>query len=391
VVVAALGFDAGITYLVSQDRWSPRRAFLESQAIALGLGALGVAVGYGIFRLAPGAFSGVDSELMLLTLAGLPFALMWLLAAPVPLALDRYEAHAAPIAGQALLALALTVPLALADDLRGAIVAWSASHAVVAVAYAAWLWTRLPDRRPAAQSARPALDALRFGSQTYVNNVLQFLNYRVDLFILVAVVGASAEVGHYAVAATIVTALWMIPWAVSSVLLPRVAALSGADEAALSADVEGRALRHTVLVMAVSCVALVPILLVGVPLVYGADFRPAATLAILLLPGVACSGVATVLVSATAGRGHPRYAMVTGLLTAPVALALYVVLIEADGATGAALGSTLSYAFSFLVAALLYRRATGLALAGALRPTAAELHDYRVALADLLRILRPAA
>ena len=60
------------------------------------------------------------------------------------------------------------------------------------------------------------MEAMRFGSQTYVNNVLQFLNLRVDIFILAAFVGASAEVGHYAVAATVATTLWMIPWAVST-------------------------------------------------------------------------------------------------------------------------------------------------------------------------------
>jgi hypothetical protein len=42
--------------------------------------------------------------------------------------------------------------------------------------------------------------------------------------------------------------------------------------------------------------ALVPLLVVAVPLVYGEDFRPSAALAIILLPGVACLGIDSVLI-----------------------------------------------------------------------------------------------
>ena len=71
----------------------------------------------------------------------------------------------------------------------------------------------------------------------------------------------------------------------------------------------------------------------------------------MLLPGVACLGVGSVLISATSGRGRPRYAMINGLITTPIAIVLYVVLINADQATGAAIASTLAYVISFVIAA----------------------------------------
>jgi O-antigen/teichoic acid export membrane protein len=386
IAVASLGFETGIAYLVSQLRWAPRPAFAASQALAFGLGTLFAVLAYGVYALFPGAFAGLDDTLMLITLASLPFALAWMLACAVPLALDRYEAHAAPIAAQALLGLALTIPLALADGLRGAIIAWSAAHIVTAIVYAVYLYRALPATEPIAGPA-PIPAALRFGAQTYVNTVLQFFSYRIQIFILTAFVGEAAEVGHYAVAAAVVTVLSMIPWAVSSVLLPRVAALSGEQDTEQSAFVEGKALRHTVLVLVAAAVVLVPVLLVAVPLVYGEDFRPAATLAILLLPGIVLVGIASVLVSATAGRGHPRYAMLNGLIATPIAIALYVILIDSDGATGAAVASTIAYAVSFVLAAYFYRRATGTPLSIML-PTKTELLDYRAAATDLRGLLK---
>jgi O-antigen/teichoic acid export membrane protein len=383
VVIASLGFESGVTYLVSQSRWSPRQAFAATQLISLTAGIAGAALAYLVYELVPGAFSGLDRTDMLITVAALPFALAWMLGCAVPLALDRYEAHAAPIAGQALLGFVITVPAALLYDLRGAIIAWTAAHALVAIAYGFYMWPRLPHTESHTKALQ---EALHFGSQTYVNNVLQFLNLRADIFILTAFVGASAQVGQYAVAATVVTTLWMIPWAVSTVLLPRVAALSGEEEHEQTTAVEGKALKHTVLVMLVSCLALIPLLVVGLPLVYGEDFKPAATLAILLLPGVACLGIGSVLISATSGRGRPRYAMINGLITTPLAIVLYVILINADGATGAAIASSLTYATSFILAAFFYRRTTGASLTIML-PTRTELHDYRIAAGDLRRHL----
>lgn len=386
IAIASLGFEAGIAYLVSQLRWAPRPAFAASQALAFGLGTAFALAAYGLYALFPGAFAGLDPALMLITLAALPFALAWMLACAVPLALDRYEAHAAPIAAQAVLGLALTVPLALADGLRGAIIAWSAAHILTALVYAAYLYRSLPAVAPIS-GPPPVRTALRFGAQTYVNTVLQFFSYRVQIFILTAFVGEAAEVGHYAVAAAVVTVLSMIPWAVSSVLLPRVAALSGELNTEHSAFVEGKALRHTVLVLVAAAIVLVPVLLVAVPIVYGEDFRPAATLAILLLPGIVLVGIASVLVSATAGRGHPRYAMINGLVATPIAIALYVILIDADGATGAAVASSVAYTVSFALAVFFYRRATGLPLTTML-PTRTELLDYKAALSDVRGLLR---
>jgi O-antigen/teichoic acid export membrane protein len=386
IVIASLGFESGIAFLVSRLRWAPRRAFAASQVLAVGLGIPFAAAAYGVYWLFGGAFAGVDDTLMLVTLAALPFALSWMVGCAVPLALDRYEAHATPVAGQAMLGLALTIPFAIVDGLRGAVIAWSASHIITAVVYGVYLYRTLPHTEPA-ESPHPVREALRFGALTYVNTVLQFLSYRVQIFILTAFVGESAEVGHYSVAASVVTALSMIPWAVSSVLLPRVASLSGDQLGEESAGVEGKALRHTVLVLVASAVILVPVLLIAVPIVYGEEFQEAALLAILLLPGIVCVGIGSVLVSATAGRGHPRYAMVNGIIATPLAIVLYVVFIDAYGATGAAIASTLAYIVSFVLAAFFYRRATGIPLS-VLVPGKDELTEYRTAAVDIKRLLR---
>ena len=72
--------------------------------------------------------------------------------------------------------------------------------------------------------------AMRFGSKTYPANVLQFLNFRLDLFLLNAL-ATTADVGRYSVAVSVTSVMWLLPRALSAVVFPRVAHLSAGEAA----------------------------------------------------------------------------------------------------------------------------------------------------------------
>ena len=73
----------------------PRRAFAATQVLALGVGVIGAARRVRRLRARSRTRSrGVNETNMLIALVALPFALTWMLGCAVPLALDRYEAHA---------------------------------------------------------------------------------------------------------------------------------------------------------------------------------------------------------------------------------------------------------------------------------------------------------
>lgn len=71
--------------------------------------------------------------------------------------------------------------------------------------------------------------SVSFGLKGYAANAMQFLNHRLDLFIVSAAVGAAA-VGQLAVAIAVTSVLLLLPQALSDVLFPRVAALSTGAE-----------------------------------------------------------------------------------------------------------------------------------------------------------------
>lgn len=377
MTVSTLGLESGMTYLVSSRRWGPRAAFAQAQVAALVLGLAGIGLGLAARAIVPDAFEGVSTVLVLVVCAGLPFALSWLFSSFIALAVDAYERYVIAPALQSAVALLGVAGLAAAFGIEGAIAGLAGSHVIAAAAMLVWSRRRLPpDEVDSPSGLRPMREAVSFGIKTYSAHALQFLNFRLDLFILNAV-AAQAKVGHYAVAISVTSAMWLLPSALSAVVFPRVAALTGTGETEHRAMVEEKSLRHVAVITVVSALLLGLGLIALVEVVYGPEFRDAIALGLILLPGVSLIGIANVLSATTVGRGYPIYSLYTALISTPPTIVLYVLLVPSLEATGAALASTISYALSFVLSAWYFRRVTGLRVAPLLVPTRSEVDDYR--------------
>lgn len=378
--VSSLGIELGVNYHVGGKRWAAATALRQTQLAALGLGLVGGLIGLGLGLAGHASvFRGVSIGVLALGLAALPFMLSWTFSSLTALAVDRYEAYAAAPAAQALLGLALAAALVPPLGVEGAVAAATLAHVLVACGMLRWGLRRLgrPEAGWPREARRRNREAARFGVRAYAGNVLQLVNYRADLLILNAV-ASHAAVGRYAVAVSVTALGQIVPRALASVLLPRVAALDdGTEHAALELSIV-KSVRHAILISTATGVVLALGLLL-VPLLYGSGFDDSVALGLLLVPGICFIGVGGVLSSTIIGRGHPEYALRNVLVVTPLTLALYGALIPTLGATGAAVASSVSYVAATLVAWHYFRRVTDLR-ATSLRPGREELGDY-VALA----------
>ena len=313
-------------------------------------------------------------------------------ASYVALATDRYEGFVVPAALQSTLALLCVATLAAIDGVPGAVVGFTIAHVLTAVATFAGSRRTLrrtsTEREPAGRGQLRR--SLSFGIKGYAANALQLVNYRLDLFILNAT-AAGAAVGHYAVAVSVTSVMWLLPQALSDVLFPRVAALSarsGEYHAERRRVAETKSLRHAVLVTIVATILLAVALVVLVVPIYGEAFHQSTELGLILLPGVALLAISNPLLATIVGRGKPGLSLIAAIIITPLTVVMYVLLIPSLHATGAALASSISYAAMFALTAILYRRVTGSDPLRLMLPTRSELADYR-RLAPLVR--RPLA
>ena len=387
-MMSSLGLSAGLTHEVSRGRWSVARAFRAAYGVGLSLGIVGALAALGVFALLhDSAFHGIRTELAILALASLPPVLAYQFADAILLARERYESYAALELSHSATLLAVGAGLVIPFGLTGAVIGLPAA-AVAGAVVGALLLSREALRDPVTDGGGSLARAVSFGSQTWGANLLQQVNYRFDVLILGGF-ASTRDVGVYSVALTLTGIAWILPQSLQTVLFPRTAIL---DEAALTGELAAaesdaalaKAVRHSVLLSAPAALLVVVLLLVAVPLLYGAKFHQTIALGFILLPGVLLLGIGKVLSSAVAGRGYPRYALYVSLIVTPLTLGLYFALIPVWHEWGAAVASTASYAATAVLTLVFFRRVTRIGLAEAFVPRSAEVADYW----GLLRLAR---
>jgi len=221
--------------------------------------------------------------------------------------------------------------------------------------------------------------ATTYGVQAHLANILGFLNYRVDMFLVNGFLGPAA-VGLYAVGVGLAEKLWMISKAASTVLFPRVAA---ENEEQRHKEFTPLVARTVLWTTALGALVLVFLSRWIVLLLYSDAFLPAVGALQALLAGIVMLSASRVLANDIAGRGRPMLNTYCGVITVVTNILLNVLWIPRYGIVGAAWASTVSYTVSFLTALFFYCRLSGNRWTIVVFPQRGDLALYRRTAASL--------
>lgn len=211
--------------------------------------------------------------------------------------------------------------------------------------------------------------ALSFALPCYAANTAQFLNYKLDVFVVGFFAGATS-VGRYTLAVSLGQLLWLMSNSVASVLLPKVAA---ATDVAQSVRHTTRVARLSLWATAVCALALGLLASQAIPLLYGEAFRPSVAALFWLLPGITLFSIVNVLAAYIAGIGKPKLNLLVSSLSLIITIGLDLALIPRFNIVGAAIASTVSYSFSALMLIIFFIRETGAPLREVLLPTSEDV------------------
>lgn len=248
---------------------------------------------------------------------------------------------AALLVGNLLVGLRLTPEVVLWMNVAGATLASSAGFAVLLIRHGA---------RPArAEGGAEPREFASYGAKFYVGLIAQTLNYRLDAFLVNAMLGVR-EVGLYATAVSVSELLLLVPTAVNVVMYPTTAALRGKQRDRVTLLSTGATLYAVVILGAAWAVLAGPL----IPWVFGARFAESVPAARWLVPGMAGISVVRVVCHAAAGAGRPEVLTYTTLAGLAFTIPLDLALIPRLGIVGASLASTIAYTASALMAIRLY-------------------------------------
>jgi O-antigen/teichoic acid export membrane protein len=371
LLTLGVSLPGGITWAVAGRRVDPATLLLPLSGTAVIQGVVAV-----VLLLVVGQAFGVDpaAGMTIVGSIGVIVAMLALTSyvrAEI-IGLDRVvEASVRDVVGRIfiLIAIAAAIAWALAQGAHATptevIVAFAVGNVLAAIVML--LGATLPVPRLPHRSQVEGI--VRFSFPTYLGHVAQFLNNRMDLF-LVAFFRDTREVGLYALAGSLGQLVGLVSSSAAVVLFARVS--SNVEAVEIAADRSARVSRELVWAAGIAAVGLA---IVGEPLltiVFGSDFGAAYVPLLILLPGLVAFASVNVLSAHVAGLGRPRLNLYVSLAGLVATLVLDLTLIPPFGMYGAAAASTVSYLSGAVVMALLFSRETGIR-ARSLIPLPADL------------------
>lgn len=350
-----LGLASANIYFVASRQFPLERVWAASRDLMAMVVLFGITMGSALILMASDTlFPGVPQPVLLMALVIFPFSLMMSIVAGMFQALQDFRSFNLAVIAQP--ALALTGAFALwaggAVNLVALLGVVSLSHAVALGLALSILRHRLSLFRDFGGHIPYLRKALVYGVKAHLGNILTFLNYRLDLF-LVNLLAGPAAAGLYIVAVRLVEQLWIVSQAVSTVIFPRLAAMAG-DEAARR--------RFTPLVARIvlwitlfGAGLLAAIARPLIEVLFGAEFADASLAVMILLPGVVLAASARVLANDLAARGRVGINLGLAAFALVINTTANLMLIPPFGIAGAAAATSLAYTVIFLVRLVLQR------------------------------------
>jgi O-antigen/teichoic acid export membrane protein len=179
---------------------------------------------------------------------------------------------------------------------------------------------------------------VNFGFRNYLGTLFQYLNYRIDLLLILPLAGAY-ETGLYVTAVTIAERIWDIPDSIRVVIQPRITAISDEDAQELTSSVT-RITIFPLILLSVG-IAFSGRLLIG--LLFGPEYYNSYLPLVILLPGIVAFSISKYLASHLTGRGNPQISSYAAFISLIVNILLNSYLIRYWGGVGAAIASSATY------------------------------------------------
>jgi antigen flippase len=379
-VVFELGLPQAFAYYVGRDEWTGAPLARDAIGAAFLLSLPGAAAMLLSFALLGDSAPGITWPMAVGLALALPFSLLWRIGPQVALGQERFEVFAVLDSSPAILLCPASIAGAAIAGTQGAIFGLVVATVASGVAVVAWL-LRAGRSGPPASPPGGSRAVFAFGLPAWASELLMQLNLRIDLILVGGYAGAAAG-GVYSVALSTTSVAWVVMAAFAISALPRSARLQAHSERARIGlsdrhASDARVTRHAVLAMPVVGAAIVILLAVGIPLLYGESFHRSVGLGLILLPGSLLLGLGMAAVAILLAGHETRRVLLICLCVVPAAVVAYALAIPDGGETAAAIVSSVSYAaFSALAVAEL-RSASGLTARDLLLPRRADLMDYR--------------
>ncbi len=195
---------------------------------------------------------------------------------------------------------------------------------------------------------------LGYGLKAQAGNIIQRLNYRLDVFIVNYYLPIE-QVGIYGIAVVLGETLWGVTGSIATIVFPIASSSTNKQELVKFTNQVTRVSFSIIIIFSII------IALVGktfIILWFGPAFASAAGALLWLLPGICIFSVSNILASYLAGVGLVEKNIYSSIVSVIVTVIFNIYLIPKIGINGAAIATSLSYIVFTLMTIWFYNRYT---------------------------------
>ena len=199
---------------------------------------------------------------------------------------------------------------------------------------------------------------ISYGFKSYLANMITFLNYRLDTFIIKALSKSTMAVGQYGVSVTLAEQVWVFASAISSVMFPYITSIENDEDKSKVTSLTFK------IVMVVTFMAIIVLFFSSnlIRFVYGEDYYGSIIPLKILLIGVFSLSLGKILANDIASRGKPELNALSNLMGLLVNVIFNILLIPRFGIAGAAMATSISYTLTSSIFLISFIKLTGLTL-----------------------------
>lgn len=252
---------------------------------------------------------------------------------------------------------------------------WIASFAAAAI-YTAFKIRRYAHMAEGtAGTAGTALirEQLGYAGQVSLNSTVSYLNFRIDVFIIMVLLGQSA-LGVYSIGIGLGELLWQVSRPMATASFSRIA--RGTETQAAHAT--ATCMRHSFALVLLGAVVIFFAAPPLIPLVYGPQFAQAGLVARVLLPGiVAYSMMPSLGTFFSQQLGRPRIPLMFSSASTVLCAVMTVIMLPHFGILGGAIATSVSYCIAFSAATIYFIRRTQIPPRRLFTLSRSDLEPYR--------------
>jgi O-antigen/teichoic acid export membrane protein len=352
------GVGPATVYYVSRGEFNVHQAMAGNLRLALIVSTAGVACALPVLVIwGVQLFPGIPQGLLYLGLASFPLTLLLAYLNTILQGLEDFKAFNLTVLLPPYVNL-VGVVIALHGltlGVEGAMVAYITGQLVGLLVVFALLSRSKVTRAVTEQSTSFTVYARRtlsYGWKAHLSNILAFVNYRADIF-LVNFFLTPAATGIYVVAVQIAEKLWMLSQAASTVLLPRLSAMHQDPKARMALTNKGFLVVSSITASASIGVAIALYWLISP--VFGEEYVEALPAFFWLLPGIIAGAGSRIYSNCIAAAGKPEWNMYSSIGVVTINVIGNILLVPEYGIVGAAWATSVAYCFNAVVKFCLVR------------------------------------